>query len=171
MKLDLGAGKRKEAGFIGVDKIAFEGVDVVCDLGKDHWPFEDSTVDEAQAIQFVEHLTPPERIHFANELWRVLKPGGKCLIVTPHWCSPRAYGDLTHVWPPVSEWWYPYLNSDWRKDNAPHNVEYKCNFSFAPGGYSIREDLKIRNADYQQYALLNFKGAAEDLAQTITAIK
>ena len=167
MKIDLGCGKAKKEGFIGVDVRDFEGVDVVCDLGKDTWPWQDDTVEEAHASHFVEHLKPAERIHFANELWRVMKKGAKCQIITPHWNSARAYGDLTHEWPPVCEWWYFYLNAEWRKTNAPHNAEYLCDFD-ASWGYGIRPDLTVRAQEYQQYALANFKEAAQDLAATVT---
>lgn len=167
MRIDLGCGPNKEKGFVGVDRMSFDGVDVTCDVGKDKWPFADDSVEEARASHLVEHLTPDERVHFVNELHRVMKKGAKCLIVTPHWASARAYGDLTHVWPPVSEFWYPYLNAEWRGKNAPHNTTYTCDFDTPPGGYALREDLAVRNHEYQQYALVNFKEAAQDLAQTI----
>ena len=61
----------KKEGFVGCDVLAFEGVDYVCDLSKDKFPFEDSSVDEFHCSHFLEHLTGPERIHFFNELWRV----------------------------------------------------------------------------------------------------
>jgi SAM-dependent methyltransferase len=167
MKLDVGCGPNKKEGFVGLDKLQFPGVDHVLDVGSARWPFDDGSVEEIHCSHMVEHLTPKERIHFANEACRVLQKGGKALIVTPHWASARAYGDMTHQWPPVSEFWYPYLNVEWRKANAPHNTEYTCDFDVTPGGYSIRADLTVRNLEYQQYALLNFKEAAQDLAQTI----
>ena len=167
MKIDLGCGPNKQEGFIGADVREFKGVDVVCDLGKAEWPWKDDTVDEAHASHFVEHLTPKERIHFCNELWRVLKKGGKCQIITPHWDSARAYGDLTHQWPPVCEFWYGYLNATWRAQNAPHNDEYKCDFDFSYG-WGVRPDLTLRNQDFQQFALANYKEAAQDLIATIT---
>jgi SAM-dependent methyltransferase len=167
MKIDVGCGPNKQKDHIGVDKIQFAGVDVICDVGREKWPFADDTVDEIHCSHLVEHLTAPERVHFVNEAHRVLKKGGKVLIVTPHWASARAYGDLTHQWPPVSEFWYPYLSAEWRAKNAPHNVEYTCDFDCPPGGYGLRDDLKIRNHEYQQYALINFKEAAQDLAQTV----
>ena len=68
---------------------------------------------------FVEHLDAKERIHFVNEAHRVLRPGGQMHLVTPDWSSCRAYGDLTHKWPPVSEFWFFYLDKDWRAANAP----------------------------------------------------
>lgn len=149
LRLDLGCGGNKRAGFHGVDSIAFAGVDTVLNLtqramfqpgmiqgelggGKllnqddavfEPWPWPDGSVTEAHSSHFVEHLTPVERVHFVNELYRVLKPcrkengtnvEGFCTIIVPHWCNMRAYGDPTHQWPPVSEFWSLYLNREWR---------------------------------------------------------
>ncbi len=165
MKLDLGCGTRKEAGFIGVDSRQFPGVDVIHDLTTP-WPWKDETVDEVHCSHFVEHLTGQQRIHFANELHRVLKKGGKAVIIVPHWCSTRAYGDVTHQWPPVSEFWFYYLNADWRKENAPHNDGYTCDFS-STWGYSLHPELQVRAQEHVQYALTHFKEAAQDLMATL----
>lgn len=167
VKIDIGCGTKKKEGFIGVDVIAFEGVDVVMDAGKDKWPWEDNSVDEVHCNHFVEHLTAAQRIHFVNELHRVLKPKGTCLIITPHWASLRAYGDLTHQWPPVSEMWFYYLSKEWRATQAPHNVDYTCDFE-ATWGYGMDQQLAARNFEYQQYALTWFKNAATDLIATLT---
>lgn len=95
VKLDLGCGKNKKAGFIGVDNISFDGVDVVHDL-RTQWPWEKESVEEVHCSHFLEHLTNAERVHFWNELYRVMKPGAKAQIIVPHWSSGRAYGDPTH---------------------------------------------------------------------------
>lgn len=167
MKLDLGCGTRKKEGYIGVDSRQFDGVDVVCDLGTEPWPWQDDTVEEAHSSHMVEHLTAPQRIHFVNELHRVLKRGGKATLVTPHWASCRAYGDLTHQWPPVSEFWFYYLNVEWRKVNAPHNDGYTCDFD-ATWGYSLHPSLNVRNVEFQQFALNSHKEAAQDIIATLT---
>ena len=166
LKLDFGCGKTKREGFVGVDCRKFDGVDQVMDLRKD-WPWEDGSVTEAHCSHFVEHLTAGERIHFVNELYRVLMSSGKCTLITPHWASCRAYGDLTHQWPPVSEFWFYYLSKDWRAQNAPHNDDYRCDFE-AVWGYTIRPELTIRNQEYQQYALANYKEAIMDISATLT---
>lgn len=168
MKLDIGCGRAKAEGFTGVDVLPFEGVDVVLNAGKDPWPWNDGEVDEIRCSHFVEHLEPAERIHFANEAYRVLKKGGTCQIITPHWASPRAYGDLTHKWPPVCEWWFPYLNVEWRKVNAPHNTDYTCDFDSAAPGYTVHPALQGRNPEYQQHALSFWKDAAQDMLATLT---
>lgn len=160
IRLDLGCGKNPRAGFTGVDFLDF-GQPIKADLTK-KWPWKDSSVTEANASHFVEHLDGQERIHFANELYRVLIPGGKCQIITPHWASCRAYGDLTHKWPPVSEFWFYYLKKEWRDANAPHNTEYACDFE-ATWGYSLHQQIQARNQEYQTHALTFFKEAAQDM--------
>ena len=112
-KLDLGCGVNKKPGFIGVDCLKLDGVDEIVDLKKP-WPWKDNSVAEAHCSHFVEHLTGRERIFFCNELYRVLVPGGTAQLITPHWSSARAYGDMTHQWPPVSEFWFYYLDKPWR---------------------------------------------------------
>jgi len=159
-KLDLGCGKNPMPGFTGVDSIDF-GQEVVADLRKP-WPWADGSIEEVNCSHFVEHLTADERIHFANELYRVLAPAGRASIIVPHWNSPRAYGDLTHKWPPVCEWWFLYLNKEWREVNAPHNDQYRCDFDITYG-YSLRPDVAARSQDYQQYAMANYKDACQDI--------
>jgi len=170
LKLDLGCGKNKQPGFTGVDIRKFDGVDIVCDLGTKRWPWKNDSVDEIYSSHFVEHLNPDERIHFVNELYRIMKKDAKALIITPHWCSNRAYGDLTHQWPPVSEMWFYYLDKNWRKDNAPHNDFYTCDF-LCTWGYSTHQGIQARNQEYQMHALGFWKEAALDTICTMTARK
>lgn len=167
LKLDLGCGTKKKEGFVGVDVRKFAGVDVVCDLGKKRWPWKDGSVDEIHASHFIEHLTGLERVHFANEAYRVLKKGGTATIVAPHWCASRAYGDYTHQWPPVSEFWFFYLSKKWRDENAPHNDAYTCDFD-SGYGYNVHPEIVTRAQDHQVYALGHYKEMAQDIVATLT---
>lgn len=164
LKLDLGCGKNKREGFIGVDAIKFDGVDIQFDLGNVFvpWPWKNGSVSEVHASHFVEHLEAEQRIHFANELHRVLQSGGTATIVTPHWASCRAYGDLTHKWPPVSEFWFYYLSKEWRAINAPHNDFYTCDFEVT-WGFVEHEGLKGRSDEYKAHAITFYKEAVSDL--------
>jgi predicted SAM-dependent methyltransferase len=154
LKLDLGCGMRKIGPeWVGVDRVKMVGVDLVLDLTARHrakgypeeplqvgpvpfepWPWEDGSVDEARANHFIEHLDAAERCHFFNELWRVLKPGAGIWVGGPDWSNQRAYGDLTHKWPPISSFFWLYLSRDWRIREAPaleHSVSgewFTCNF-------------------------------------------
>lgn len=200
LRLDIGCGKNKKEGFVGLDQYDIPGVDVVCDLREKEWRLKwmphyslvgkigeyvqpkteegwfrlsDNSVDEVNCSHFVEHLTAIERVRFMNELYRVMKPGAKATITTPHWCSNRAYGDMTHQWPPVSEMWFYYLSKQWREDQVPHtdkrwNPEgYDCDFE-AGWGYSMHPSLLPRNLEFQQDALQFKKEAAQDIIATLT---
>jgi SAM-dependent methyltransferase len=183
LKLDLGCGTRKQEGFIGVDSMSFKGVDMHCDLAKTPWvltpwatrsdtgetyavpgadPLPNESVAEVFCCHFIEHLDAQERINFVNELWRVLVPGGKAVIIVPYWASARAYGDLTHKWPPVSEFWFGYLSKAWREANAPHNDFYKCNFTVT-GDWTMHPALTARNDEFKSFAIQFYKEAAQDM--------
>lgn len=163
MKLDLGSGKAtQEKGWVYVDKVDYKGVKVVCDLGNDKWPWKDNSIEEVRSRNLINYLTPKERIHFFNELHRVLKKDGKAQIVTPHWCANRAWGDLGMQMPPVSEEFYFHLRKDWREANAYWNDFFTCDFD-TNGGYGMHQSILTRNQDYQQNALSFWKEAAQEL--------
>lgn len=71
-------------------------------------PFPDSHFDSVSAYDFFEHVprvsldhaTGTSRLPFVelmNEIWRVLKPGGKLYAVTPAYPHRLAFSDPTHV--------------------------------------------------------------------------
>lgn len=172
VKLDLGSGTgvNSPEGFIRVDKIKHVNVDIVADLTF-KWPWKSNSVDEAQANYLIHCLTAGQRVHFVNELWRVLKPGAKCVILTPHWCSSRAYGDPQAQWPPVSEAWYPWTNKAWRAAQPMVDMTgMKCNFDHT-AGYSLHPQLQSRNQEYQIQAISFWKEAAQDLVVTLTKLE
>jgi len=186
IKLDLGCGKNKQPGFIGIDSIAFDGVDKVMSLaerepykpGEDFykvwnnpkfkpWPWEDGSVNEVYCSHFLEHLDAKERIHFFNELYRILQKDGKATIVTPYWKSGRAYGDLTHQWPPVVEMFWYYLDKNWRAANAPH-VGLTCDFN-CTWGHSLAHPWGLKNQEAQGFALNHYLEVGQDMI--CTAVK
>jgi hypothetical protein len=186
LKLDLGcgnahrrkaAGRAKEDGWTGVDIEPGWG-EVVHDLSREPWPWPDNSVDEVVSSHMFEHVPARSRIVFMNELWRVLKAGAKATIITPYWASSRAYGDMTHEWPPVSEFFYLYLDATWRKTEAPHESAYKCDFSnvigYAPAPW-LQEKCAGRNAEFSQKefheSIRDHKEAASDMQVTLTARK
>lgn len=91
MWLDLGCGMRKAEGWIGMDIRPFKGVDYVCNIGKDVWPFKADTFDKIKAIHLFEHLYPEELFHAVNEAWRVCKPTGFLHIEVPKAGTPAYY--------------------------------------------------------------------------------
>lgn len=168
IKLDLGCGKNKRPGFTGCDSIEFDGVDEVLDLTKP-WPWKDGSVDEAHSSHFLEHLTQDERVHFFNELFRVLRMGAQVSIIVPSWTSERAYGDPTHKWPPVVGFSFLYLNKGWREANAPHTA-YTCDFD-VQGGNNLAHPWQLKNQEAQAFAQNHYLNVALDTFVTITKTK
>jgi predicted SAM-dependent methyltransferase len=87
-KVDLGCGKGKLPGYIGIDSEPIEGVvDYVMDV-RSGLPFVDEEVDEIYTSHFLEHLTGPECLKLLEECHRVLKPSGIMEIIVPDfvWC-------------------------------------------------------------------------------------
>ncbi len=94
-RIQLGCGKSKREGWIGVDLADFEGVDVIHDLNVFPYPFEENSVDEILMENILEHL--PDTIAVMEELFRLCKNGGLVRITVPYYNCPGAMADPTHV--------------------------------------------------------------------------
>lgn len=80
---------------IGVDLSRHSQADVIHDLNQIPWPFETGAFDLVIMQDIIEHLIDvPAAI---NEVYRILRHGGRVRIRTPHYSSSYAYNDPTHV--------------------------------------------------------------------------
>jgi len=94
-RLDFGCGLRKKQGTIGIDFNPDTQADVVHDLTKFPYPFEDDFFEKIYCRHILEHL--PDLVKVMEELHRIAKPGCKIFIEAPYWSSYRAFNDPTHV--------------------------------------------------------------------------
>ena len=94
--LDVGCGINKYPGAIGIDRIVDTRADVLCDLDHFPYPFRDGSFDQVRAIHVIEHVS--DVIRAMEEFHRVLRPGGRLLIVTPHYTDFSSFCDPTHRW-------------------------------------------------------------------------
>ena len=71
----------------------------ILDADASAWPYPDNSFDFVYSKSFVEHLKDPEK--YFSESFRVLKPGGTLITLTPDWESQYKtfYDDYTHVSP------------------------------------------------------------------------
>jgi SAM-dependent methyltransferase len=94
VRLDVGCGGKKREGFTGLDFVEQPGVDVVLDVTKDRWPFDDRSVDEVFSSHFLEHIDEPN--HVFSEIGRVCRDGARITFITPYAFSNEAfvYGHL-----------------------------------------------------------------------------
>tara|TARA_X000000368_G_C23052462_1_gene722124 strand:+ start:1875 stop:2468 length:594 start_codon:yes stop_codon:yes gene_type:complete len=91
--LDLGCGKDKIENSIGIDKIKSESVDVRHDLNNFPYPFDDDSFELVVCKHSISHIDNFEKTIF--EIFRILKPGGKLLIIAPHFSSDNSFTDYT----------------------------------------------------------------------------
>ena len=126
IKLDLGCGISKEAGFIGVDNLKFDSVDVLHDLNDFPYPFADNFVDEILMNQVLEHLREP--LCVMEELHRICKHEARVTVCVPYFRSHYAIIDPTHR-SFFGIHWFDYLDPSheffkkYRYTNASFRIE------------------------------------------------
>ncbi len=95
-RIDLGCGQRKQSGCFGIDKTAYDGVDLALDLRFAKLPFKDEQLEYVWTSHFLEHLSFEEVLFLFNEIYRVMAVGGTLEIVVPHGFSYSGMADLSH---------------------------------------------------------------------------
>ncbi len=96
IRLDLGCGRRKHSGAIGVDSVQLDTVDVLCDLSARPFPFASECADEVILSHVLEHFTIEEIHSILDEVYRILQVQGVVTISVPHSFSPASNSDPTH---------------------------------------------------------------------------
>jgi len=81
-RVDLGCGRVKPPGFIGVDRFPLPGVDLVADLDE-RLPFDDDSVDLIHASHSLEHVRDLSKV--IREVYRISKHGAQICIVAPYY--------------------------------------------------------------------------------------
>jgi|PlaIllAssembly_1097288.scaffolds.fasta_scaffold03221_2 hypothetical protein len=98
MKLNLGCGDKKMEGYVNVDNDPRVQPDVLLDLEKDKWIWENDSVDEIVAHHILEHLGDGY-FHFLQEMYRVGKDGAIIHVLVPHPRHDVFLNDPTHKRP------------------------------------------------------------------------
>jgi SAM-dependent methyltransferase len=132
--LHLGCGRRKSPEDIGFSLVGKDGQpyagkmkwvnldgnpsvepDLVCVLGVDPIALPDDSVDMVIAHHVIEHIGEIGKteawFYFWQELYRVMKPGGRVQFECPYATSIWAWADPTHI-RAISEYTFLYLNQD-----------------------------------------------------------
>jgi glycosyltransferase involved in cell wall biosynthesis/SAM-dependent methyltransferase len=104
-KLNLGAGGKREEGFVSVDLFVGPNIDEVFDL--DEIPYLDNTIGAINSEHSLEHVGWVRVDKALSEWWRVLKPGGFLMLKMPD----------------AEDCFKKYLETD--PNNKPHRDWYK----------------------------------------------
>lgn len=92
-RLNLGCGRDILEGWVNLDCIKLPGVDIVHDINQLPLPFDENSLDEILCSSILEHV---EYIPLLKDLHRILRSGGRLIIIVPHFTSKYAYMDPTH---------------------------------------------------------------------------
>lgn len=121
--LDVGCGRKKFPGSIGVDISRATQADVICDWSRG-MPFRENSFDDVRLIHVIEEVDDIFRV--LAEVHRVARPGARVIIVTPHYTDHASYCSPAHRW---------HLSSFslWFFTDKPREYDY-----YAPAQYRQR---------------------------------
>lgn len=99
--LVLGSGmKQYDKDTTTIDMKKFKGVDIICDVSRDRFPFKNNAFDFIIAEHLFEHLGWTDRedglIHCLDECFRVIKPSGRLFFIVPCFPSDSALAHPEH---------------------------------------------------------------------------
>lgn len=89
IRLDLGCGNNKQAGYFGVDIFPGREVDVVANLEIPPLLFLTSSVDEVYVSHFLEHTENPNAV--IEDIHRILAPQGALIIKVLHFSNYKGF--------------------------------------------------------------------------------
>ncbi len=92
-RLNVGCGPDVRTGWVNLDVAPLPGVDVVHDLDDVPLPLEDNRFDLIECQDVLEHV---ELAPVLRDLHRILAPGGRLSLRSPHFTSQMFYIDPTH---------------------------------------------------------------------------
>jgi hypothetical protein len=192
LRIDLGCGKNKQTGFIGMDRYALPEVDVVADMNAG-LPFRDDSVDLLFASHSLEHVE--NLMGTIREVYRICKHGAQISIVAPyseqklnqanpyHKCvfnehTPRFWTDSESTPIDPEDYFHPQSpfwglsksdNSDLEIDIRTVRLEYFYFPRYA--GLPPAEQRRLRQertdvCEQIMYHLIVWKGGATDQAKS-----
>jgi predicted SAM-dependent methyltransferase len=185
LRIDLACGNNKKEGFFGIDVAETPSTDYIHDLTIYPWPIKSESVEEVHCSHYIEHI-PHENIRaclkksnsfeefkesllnskdglieFFNELYRILKPGGKAKLIAPYYSSMRSVGDPTHV-RSIADSTFWYIVKKWIVDNNLEHYGLECDFDVKIH-YYITNDMTLKSEEVRNKAFIHDLNTVEDI--------
>jgi len=183
-KVELGCGRTKTPGYIGLDRFALPGVDIVTDLNVGI-PLDDDSVDVILACNSLEHLD--NLLHTMEEIYRVCRHGAILHILSPYY---EMYTNLANIYhkqvfnedtfrffscrkdnPFIDpeEWYCPHA-SIWglgSSDNSEMNME----FHLVGMEFFYYKEYRHLNAEQKRHARRAFHNVCDQVFYTLIVDK
>lgn len=185
MRLNLGCGFDKRAGFINVDKQAACDPDEIVDLEQLPWPWPDSAAKVVVLRHALEHLgaSTDGYLGIVAELWRICRDGAVVTITVPHPRHDSFLNDPTHVravTPEGLEMFSQAKNREWQAKglaNTPLGLYLGVDFALQTVQYAPAEPWagrlqrgEIKPQDLQQ-AMRQFNNVVAETTIVLRAVK
>lgn len=164
LRLDLACGANKVEGYKGIDVVKTDSTDYVVDLEVYPWPIESNSADDIVCNHYVEHVT--DLMQFMNEVYRILKPGGKVKFVAPYYTSMRCWQDPTHKHA-ISESSFLYYNKEWRTVNKLDHYPIVADFDYTYG-YDMDSMWANRSDEARAFAIKHYWNIVNDIHVVMT---
>ena len=114
IKLDVCCGQYKHEGYVGMDKRAMEGVDIVHDVQVFPWPVEDNSCELVTMLLSWCCIEPKYRLQLMDEFWRITAKDGRLGIADQYYTGDRAQHDpISYSCP--NEWTFLYYDPSHEK--------------------------------------------------------
>jgi len=140
--LDLGCGRKKHKGSVGLDKYNIPGVDIVHNMEKTPLPFNDNEFDCVIANHVLEHIE--NFFPLMEELWRITKPGGRIKIWVPHAMGVGAYSHPDH------KRFFIHSSFIYFSPKSDKNYYSKARFEI------LKSEIHLINHNNKRWSWLNF---------------
>lgn len=163
-RLNLACGQTRIEGYFGIDIKPGDTVDAVMDLEQFPWDIESESAEDIICSHYVEHTV--DLIKFMEEVYRILKPGGKIKVIAPYYNNMRAWQDPTHK-RAISEATFLYFNKGWRDTNKLDHYGIVSDFDFVYG-YDIVNEWAMKNEESRNFAIKHYTNVINDIHVTLT---
>lgn len=156
LKIDVGAGAKREAGYLTVDVTPYFKPDFLASVTD--LPFDDESVGEVRCWHVLEHLPREQLITAMNEMWRVLKVDGVLDIevpVFPHW---PAMADPTHISFYVPQTFDYFIRCDKPHEHGGEGCFENHRLMYGIKPWSDRGRARLHDAQIARVALGKLQG-------------
>ena len=107
-------------------------------------------------------------IKFMDEIYRILKVGGKAILTAPYVTHTRAYGDPTHT-RYIHDMSFYYYNKEWRDTNKLDHYGIKSNFDMK-FSYYIDESLLLKSEEVRNELFTTHWNSIKDIIANLVKI-
>jgi SAM-dependent methyltransferase len=153
MKINIGAGSKRIAGFLNIDSDSGCNPDFCLNIERDKLPFDDNSIDEVYAHHILEHLGDGF-FHCLQELYRVCKHGAIIDVRVPHPKHDTFLIDPTHKRPIYPHTLDMFSKTRNKRDLAAGGCETPLGFIYDIDMYVLNHTFILD--DYWRQQFQNF---------------